>query len=147
VFLACLFLPIGFLLAAQTSKPEDSVFDYRMASERMHQIGDALAAHNQKKMLGAFDLGKMSDAGLFRQQISSFFAQTGSIRVHFNLVEAGTEDGTSVATVDAQMEASLRDESLTPVRKEARLRFVAEKSADGWKFTDVEPRSFFSTQP
>ena len=138
---------MGLLLAAQTSKPEDGVFDYRVASERMHQIGDALAAHNQKKMLDAFDLGKMSDAGLFRQQISSFFAQTGSIRVHFNLVEAGTEDGKSVATVDAEMEASFRDDSLTPVRKQTRLHFVAEKSADGWKFTDVEPRSFFSTQP
>jgi hypothetical protein len=50
-----------------------------------------------------------------------------------------------VATVDLEMEADLRDDNRPPVRKQARLRFVAVKSADGWKFTDVQPRSFFST--
>ncbi len=132
----------------QSSKPEEIGFDDRVAAQLMHQIGDALVARNPKKMLDAFDVAKMTDGPLFRQQINSFFGQTGTIRVHFNLVEATMEDGKGVAKVDAEMEANLRDDSLTPVRKQAQLRFVAEKSAGGWKWTDVEPRSFFSaTQP
>ncbi len=142
-----LLSPTGLLPAWQTAKPEESVFDDRTAAQLVNQIAGALVGRNQKKMLDAFDVARMTDGARFRQQLSSFFAQTGAIRVHFNLVEAGMENGRGLANVDAEMEASLRDDSLTPVRKQARLRFVAEKSAGGWKFTGVEPRSFFSTTP
>jgi hypothetical protein len=90
----------------------------------------------------------MADGQLFRQQVTAFFGQTGVIRVHFNLAQAVMEDGKGVATVDMEMEADLRDDGRPPVRKQATLRFVAEKSSDGWKFTDVQPRTFFSiSQP
>ena len=139
--LTCLLCPTAALPV-----PQDA-FTEREASQLLNQIAGALAAHNQKKMLDAFDLNKMTDGARFRQQINSFFAQTGIIRAHFNLLHAGPEDGKSVATADFEMEAGLRDDSLPPVRKQAQLRLVAERSADGWKFTDIEPRSFFSTQP
>jgi hypothetical protein len=48
--------------------------------------------------------------------------------------------------VEAEMEADPRDNGL-PVHKRARLTLIAEKSKGGWKFTGVEPRSFFSLQP
>lgn len=143
--LVCLLSPARLLPALQAGKAEENVFDDRTAAQLVNQIADALVARNQKKMLEAFDVARMTDGPVFRQQLSSFFAQTGSIRVHFNLVEATMEKGQGVARVDAEMEASLRDDSLTPVRKQARLRFVAEKSAVGWKFIGVEPRTFFST--
>ncbi len=146
--LICLLLPAALSLASQTAKPEEKDFDDHIAAQLMHQIDDALVARNPKKMLEAFDVAKMADGPLFRQQINSFFGQTADIRVHFNLVEASMQDGKGVAKVDAEMEANLRDDNLTPVRKQAQLRFVAEKSGGGWKWTDVEPRSFFSiTQP
>lgn len=143
--LACLLFPIALVPAAQSTKPEEKVFDYRAAAQMMNQIGDALVARDQERVLDAFDLDKMNDGPLFRQQISSFFANTGNIRVHLNLAEATMENGKGVARVDAEMEAGLRDENLPPVRKQAQLRFVAEKSGEVWKFTDVEPRTFFST--
>jgi hypothetical protein len=136
------------ILAAQNNaapKPDENVFHERDATELLNQISEALVSHNQKKMLGAFDIAKMTDGPLFQQQITAFFGQTGVIRVHFNLAQAAMEDGKGAATVDMEMEADLRDDGRPPVRKQAQLRFVAEKSPDGWRFTDVRPRTFFST--
>lgn len=110
----------------------------------LSQIADALGSHNSKKMLAVFDTSKMSGGPAFRQQINSFFAQTTMIRVHFNLVQAGTEEGRNFATVDAEMEVDPVDDRLPPVHKQAQLRFQVESSGSAWKFTDVQPRTFFS---
>jgi hypothetical protein len=147
--LAC-WLFSTVIVAAQNGahaspKPDDNGFNERAATQLLNQIAEALVSHNQRKMLGVFDVTKMTDGPLFRTQITSLFGQTGIIRVHFNLDQAAMEDGKGVATVDWEMEADLRDDTRPPVRKQARLRFVAEKSAEGWKFTDVQPRAFFST--
>lgn len=147
--LTCLLCSSPILLAQNDAhvspKPDEDGFNERAATQLLNQIAEALVSHNQRKMLDAFDIPKMTDGPLFRQQITSLFGQTGVIRVHFNLDQAAVEDGKGVATADLEMEADLRDDTRPPVRKQARLRFVAEKSAGGWKFTDVQPRTFFST--
>jgi hypothetical protein len=148
--LTCLLCLCAIWLPAQSGanpapKQEENVFNDRVAAQLLNQIGGALVARNQKSMLGAFDLDKMNDGPLFRQQIASFFADTGIIRAHFNLVQAAMEDGKGVATVDVEMEADRRDDRLPPIHRQGQLRFVAEKSSAGWKFTDLQPRTFFST--
>jgi hypothetical protein len=45
------------------------------------------------------------------------------------------------------MEAAPRDDNAPTVHKQERLRFTAANTSAGWKFTDVEPRAFFSLQP
>jgi hypothetical protein len=148
--LACWLSPAAIWPAVQTggsapTKPDEHVFDARAAVQLLNQIAEGLVSRNQRMMLGAFDLSKMNDGPQFRQQINSLFDQTGTIRVHFNLTEAAMEDAKGAATVDLEMEADLRDDTRTPIRKQAQVHFVAEKTADGWKFTGVDPRAFFST--
>jgi hypothetical protein len=148
--LTCLFCAAAVLPPAQRGanpapKPEANVFNDHIAAGLLNQIGGALAARNQRQMLSVFDVDKMNEGPLFRRQIASFFAETVTVRTHFNLVQATMEDGNGVATVDAEMEADRRDDRLPPIHKQGQLRFVAEKSAAGWKFTDVQPRTFFST--
>jgi hypothetical protein len=150
VILVCVLSSSAVWPAAQNQgnegpKSEGNSFTERESWQLLTQISGALLAHNQKKMLGAFDLGKMPGGPMFQQQVIAFFGQTGIIRVHFNLAQAGMEDGKGVVTVDVEMEADLRDDGRPPMRKQAQLRFVAEKSSAGWKFTDVQPRNFFST--
>jgi hypothetical protein len=134
--------------APQTSPSEEVRFTAREAGGLLDQIGAGLVGHNRKKMLAAFDLARMADGRLFEQQITSFLAHTGIIRVHYNRMESGMEEGNSVAAVDFEMEAEPLDDSLPPVRKQARLRLVAQNTAAGWKLIDVQPRAFFSlSQP
>ncbi|HEY6306488.1 MAG TPA: hypothetical protein VI488_08555 [Candidatus Angelobacter sp.] len=139
------FCPAAQNPANASPKSEGNSFSERDSWQLLTQISGGLVAHNQKKLLGAFDVAAMTNGPLFRQQIIAFFGQTGIIRVHFNRAQAGMEDGKGVVTVNVEMEADLRDEGRPPVRKQAELRFVAEKSAAGWKFTEVQPRTFFST--
>ena len=132
--------------APQTSPRKTSAFTDQVASQLLDQVGAGLAEHSSRRVLAAFDLTKMNDGPLFRQQIASFLAQTGNIQVHYNLLEVSMEGEQGVATVQMEMEADPREGNSLPLRKQAQLRLVAASSADGWKFIDVQPRSFFSTQ-
>jgi hypothetical protein len=110
------------------------------------QIRDGLRTRNAQLMLAPFDRSRMPDAQLFEQQLRSFFSHTETIRVHLNLVNATTDHENGTADVDAEMEADLGD-NVVPLHKQARLKFSAVLEGDKWRLVDVQPRSFFSTQP
>ncbi len=118
----------------------------RGASQLLNQIREGLEGRSPRKMLAAFDLAKMENGPNFKQQIAGLFNRTEAIRVHLNLVEATGEEQQATILVDAEMEAEPRNNSM-PARKRARLTLTAEKTAGGWKFTSVEPRTFFSLEP
>lgn len=140
-----LFLCAAFLTdQAQSQKdPPQNSFDERAASRMLLQLSEALQGHSQKQFLALFDVGKMKDGEIFRQQVASFFSQTESIRVHMNLADiAGERDKTSLA-VDAEMEVQPSNGG-PPFRRNERVSFVVSNSGGSWKFVEVQPRSFFS---
>ena len=131
---------------AQAQPPESS-FTGATASSMLDQIASALVAHNPGRMLATFDLNKMTDGPLFKQQTILFFRQTDVIRVLFNQIETSMEDGKGLVTVQAEINAEPSDVFQMPaLHKRAQLRLVAEPSGRGWKFTDIQPRTFFSIQ-
>lgn len=146
---ALLWLPLeaAWPQAKPAEPAKDNTLTDRIASQLLDQLTAGIVEHNQKKMLGVFDLSKMTDGPLFRQQVTAFFAQTGNVRFHFNILEVSTDGSKGIAEVAAEMDAEVREAITPPLRKQAKLRFVAENGAAGWKFTDVQPRAFFSTQP
>lgn len=146
---ACLgagLLALAVPPAAQVVVPA-KLFNDAAASQLLNQIRDGLVEHNSQKMLGAFDLARMKQGPAFKQQVIAFLGQTDSIRVHFNILETAVVEAKGTALVEIEMEADPRDDNLPPVHKKAQLRLTAENSAGSWKFTELEPLSFFSTQP
>lgn len=132
------------VLQAQTAQPEN-VFNVADASKLLRQMNDGLINGNAGKFLSAFDLARMTDGQLFKQQVTSFLSHTDSIRTHLNLTETAMDGEKGTATVEAELEADPRDGNTPTLHKQATLHFVAERTSAGWKFTDVQPRSFFST--
>lgn len=132
-------------LAQNKPSPQaDNSFSPHIASQLLSQVREGVEGRSQKKMFAAFALNKMENGPLFKQQIAGLFNRTETIRVHLNLVEASATAETQASVqVDAEMEADPRDNSL-PVHRRARVTFTVEKTAVGWKFVDVQPRSFFS---
>ena len=143
----------SLILAAQATQPapaqasQPAGFADHDAIQLLNQIRDGLDSRSQKKILSAFDLEKMSGAAVFKQQIAGFLAQSDLIRIHFNQLQTTIENGRGIATAQVEMEADPRDTNLLPVYKQTQLHFVAENGPAGWKFTDIQPRSFFSRQP
>jgi hypothetical protein len=128
---------------AQTTQNQKA-FSAHDASTLLNQMNDALVNRAAGKFLAVFDLSRMANGQLFKQQITSFIAHTDSIRMHFNLTSAGMNGSQGEATVDAEMEADTGNGGV-PLHKKATLQFLAVQSASGWKFIEVQPRSFFST--
>jgi len=123
--------------------PAENAFTDRTASVLLRQLSEALQGHSQKKLLALFDLPKMKDGQIFKQQISSFFSQTESIAVHLNLAETATDDDKATMAVNAEMEVQPSSGG-PPSRRNERLTFTAARAGKVWKFIDVQPRSFFS---
>lgn len=139
--LAVLFFAV--LSPAQSKQPpSQTVFDEKAASQMLLQLSEALQGHSQKQFLALFDLERMKDGALFKQQISSFYSQTESIRVHMNLGEITVEGGNVTVSVDAEMEAEPRNGG--PIARQNEIITFTVANAGGWKFIDVQPRSFFS---
>jgi hypothetical protein len=136
-------LTVSVIALAQA--PEDQkTFSTHDASTLLNQINDGLVNRSAGKFLSAFDLSRMDNSQTFKQQITSFIAHADSIRMHFNLTGVSMEGHQGEATVDAEMEADTGS-GAAPLHKQATLRFVAVQTGSGWKFVDVQPRSFFST--
>jgi len=146
LLLASIVLPacVGTTQAAPQQKPPaENAFTDQDASALLRQLSEALEGHSQKKLLALFDLSQIKDSALFKQQISLFFAQAESIRVHLNLVETNTENERPAFAVDAEMEVEPTNGGPV-VRQNERLTFTVAKTSSGWKFIEVQPRSFFS---
>ena len=141
------FLCAGLASPAGQSGPAQDAFTERTAHALLDQIASGLVAHNRNRMLAAFDIDKMTDGPLFKQQVTSLFNQTVEIRVHFDRIQTSVEEGRSMATVEFELEAGRSDDRLPPLYKQAQLQLVAENTTGKWKFTDVQPRTFFSVQP
>lgn len=123
--------------------PQQGAFDAQTASRLLRQLSEALQGHSQKQFLALFDLTRMKDGTLFKQQIISFFSQTDFIRVHLNLSETAQDGDRATMAVEAEMESEPSNGG--PVaRRNERLNFVAANSGGSWKFVDLQPRSFFS---
>src|SRR5712671_4848049 len=134
------FLPAQ---VAPQQQPTPSAFDAQTASRLLLQLSEALQGHSQKQFLGLFDLDKMKDGALFKQQVNSFFAQTESIRVHLNLGETSVDRDKATLAVEAEMEAAPSNGGAI-TRRNDRLNFVVANQGKSWKFVDLQPRSFFS---
>jgi len=128
---------------APHQQPTPAAFDQQTGSRLLLQLSESLQGHSQKQFLALFDLARMKDGPLFKQQISSFFTQTESIRVHMNLVDTSIDGDKANIAVDAEIEAEPRNGGAVSRRNE-RLNFVAASAGDSWKFIDVQSRSFFS---
>jgi len=124
---------------AQPAQAHDA-FTEEAASKLLSQVAQGLQGHVERTMLGAFDLSLMEDGPIFKQQITAFFDQYDTIRVHFKLEEVKD----NVAVVDAELDETPRNEADPPRHKSTEIRFTGVKTEAGWKFIDVQPRDFFS---
>jgi hypothetical protein len=149
---SCAVLFIALLSAALASAqaapqkqppPQPGAFDTQTASGLLRQLSEALQGQSQNKFLALFDLPRMKDSALFKQQIASFFSQTISIRVHLNLGEISVEGDKATIAVEAEMEAEPGNGG--PIaRRNDRLNFTVANAGGTWKFVELQPRSFFS---
>jgi hypothetical protein len=143
IFVTLLLYGIGQAQNVPQQQPSLSAFDAQVASRMLLQLSEALQGHSQKQFLGLYDLDRMKDGPLFKQQINSFFGQTESIRVHLNLMDASLDGDKANLAVDAEMEAAPSNGG-APARRNERLTFTVIRVGDKWKFVEVQPRSFFS---
>lgn len=137
----------AFSIAQTGSAPPQNAFDEKAASQMLLQMSEALEGHSQKQFLALFDLQKMKDGELFKDQVASFYAQTESIRIHMNLAELTANGAQATFSVEAEMETEPTNSGPMSRRNERITFTVTSFTASNnhnWKIIEVQPRSFFS---
>ena len=142
VLAACFCTTLLWAQSPGKKSPPQNAFDDQAASQLLLQLSEALQGHSQKQFLALFDLTQMKNSALFRQQISAFYSQTDSIRVHINLAEINADEKPATFSVDAEMEIEPSNGSPVAHRNERGTFTVANSGK--WKLIDVQPRAFFS---
>ena len=143
VFMFVLSVLLFIRRAAPQKAPPEKAFDEAAASRLLMQLSEALEAHIQKQFLAVFDVEKMREGAIFRQQINAFFSHTESFRVHMNLAEVNVEGERATVVVDAELEGQPAN-SGQAWRRNQQLNFIVAGAAGNWKFIEVLPRSFLS---
>ena len=130
--------------SGSSGESQKQVFDDHAATRLLMQFTRGLENKDQKQVLATFDFAHMQDGEYFQQQLISFIGHANSIRMHVNLVSTASDPGSGTAEADFEMEVDLRD-AILPNRKQARLKFAVRSTSTGWKFVELQPRNFFST--
>jgi ketosteroid isomerase-like protein len=122
---------------------ELAVFDERAAAAVLGTIRDGLEGRSARRLLSAFDAGKMDGYRSFEDQVDAYFASYESIRVTLRILQVSQENDRGIILAEFQLENDPRDgERLS--RRQGQLRFVLERGPKGWKIVDLDPRAFFS---
>lgn len=130
---------------SQDQKPaaEDAAgFDERAAAKVLGTIRDGLESRSQRRLLSAFDAGKMDGFLTFEDQIDAFFNRYQSFRVTIRIIQTSEEKNRGVILAEFQLENESRGGYVS--RRQGQLRFELERGTKGWKIVDFNPRDFFS---
>lgn len=139
--LLALILPLA--AQQQSAPPVSASFDEGAAAAVLGTIRDGLEGHSQRRLLSAFDAGKMDGYRAFEDQIDAYFTRYEGFRVTFRILQISEENGLGVILAEFQTESEPRGGGRSS-RREGQLRFELERGAKGWKIMDLNPRGFFS---
>lgn len=132
-----------------TDQPSGDISVQEQISDRelikvLGKMKDGLESHSQRRFLSAFDPSQMEGYLEFQDRISELLRQYYSFAVRYDLVQTKAENERIVALVDFQLEASRQETSISPLRRNQRIRLDLAKTKKGWEIVDLQPREFFN---
>jgi len=146
--LVMLLLAISVLATAQQEKPKEpaksvsNVFTVNDANTVLARFRSALEAHSQRQMFALFDGEKMTAYVSFQDQMRGFLSRNEGIRVNIRGIQASGEGDKGVITATFEIETTSRTGNAS--RRSEQLRLELNRTAQGWRIVDINPRSFFS---
>lgn len=148
VSLVALILVVSLFGATQQSTPKESpkaesnAFTVNDANAVLAEFRSALEAHSERRLFALFDGDKMTAYVSFQDQMRGFLSRNESIRVNIRSIQASGEVEKGAITATFEIETTSR--SGIAQRRSQQLRFELERTAQGWRIVEMNPRSFFS---
>lgn len=118
-------------------------FNTAAANAVLGQIRDGLEAHNQRRMLSAFDGDKFDGYLVFEDQVQAYFDKFEGFRVHFRILQTSVEGSKGIVLAEFDVEG-LPQGGGAAMRRSNQVRFELVQGRKGWKIVDMRPRGFFS---
>ena len=140
--LLALILPLAAQQQAAPPAAAAAAFDEGAAAGVLGTLRDGLESHSQRRLLSAFEAGKMDGYLAFEDQIDAYFARYEGFRATFRILQISEENQRGVILAEFQVENEPPRGGRSS-RREGQLRFELERGAKGWKIVDLNPRDFF----
>lgn len=140
--------------AAPSATPAGEFDASKAERDVRRQVEDLRLAFESKQTQGvmrALDPTGLSAYSAFEDQISNLMDSTSELRLFFRSANVQVHAGSGAvkpamaqALVDAEMVYSLKASPTQQKRKNGRLQMDLVLGESGWRFTKLEPRSFFT---
>ena len=79
----------------------------------------------------------------FEEGVTVLLRSVGEMRIYTREVNTQIEGDRAVMIIDAEMVFSSREDPSHSQRRQERITFDFQRTPDGWKITEINPRSFF----
>lgn len=79
----------------------------------------------------------------FEEGVTVLLRSVGEMRIYAREVNVQIEGDRAVMIVDAEMVLASRDDPGRGQRRQERVTFDFQRTPDGWRITEINPRSFF----
>jgi len=86
---------------------------------------------------------KFYDYPRFEEGVTEFLRSAGEMRLHIREVNVEVKEDEAVMVVEAEMRFADREEPSHEERRRAQITFNFTRTPEGWKITEINPRSFF----
>lgn len=127
----------GSEAGAREITPRDAV------SRVLRRFKTAFESPSESAVRELIETERFYDYPRFEEGVSVFLRSVGDIRVFTREVNVQVEGDKAVMIVDVEMVFSRKDAPATPETRTSQVTFDFQRTAQGWKITEINPRASF----
>lgn len=128
---------------SSTSEPSKPLDTRQLLSRVLRNFKDGFEGRSPSSLRENIDEKKFYDFPRFEEGVTEFLRSTGELRLFIREVNVQVQDDRAVMMVDAEMLFGPRDDPSQSQRRKERITFDFQRTPDGWKITEINPRPFF----
>jgi len=125
---------------SESSKPLDT---RQLLSRVLRNFKDGIEGRSPSSLREDIDEKKFYDFPRFEEGVTEFLRSAGEMRLFIREVNVQVQEDRAVMIVEAEMAFGPRDDTSRSQRRKERITFDFQRVPEGWKITEINPRSFF----
>jgi hypothetical protein len=126
------------------AKPQSLTLEEVLAHDVLEPLQKGVSTRNVKQVLSVLSPQVTANYPELRDQFQALLDNATALQFRYKLLQVTSDRDHASAICEADLDATPRDETLTPVRRSAQLTFQLKRTTSGWKVVTFSPADFFA---
>ena len=115
----------------------------QLLSRVLRDFKDGIEGLSPSSLRENIDEKKFYDFPRFEEGVTNFLRSVGEMRLFTREVNVQVQEDRAVMIIEAEMVFGPRDDTSRSRRRKEHITFDFQRLPEGWKITEINPRSFF----